>query len=250
MIFYFSGTGNSQWVAEQLAKQTNDEAVDIVPLIKDGPCAVAVGNSARVGLVFPIYAWAPPPIVMRFARSMRIAPGAYAFAVCTCGGHAGLGMEKLKKVFPFVSAWSIFMPNNYLMMGYDVNPPDVQKAKVAAAKERIPEIAAAVNAAKAVINVNRGGSAWLKTSLFNPFFNAFSRSTKPFAADDTCTGCGLCEKNCPHGAIQMENKKPRWTRKHCIQCACCINRCPQKAIQYGEGTRKSGRYFFRESDFE
>ncbi|MEL7610377.1 MAG: EFR1 family ferrodoxin [Bacillota bacterium] len=250
MIYYFSGTGNSRWVARQLAAQTGDEAVDIVPLMKDGPCSVSASDAGRVGLVFPIYGWAAPQIVMRFARSIRLAPGAYAFAVCTCGGHAGLGMEKLGKVFPFVGAWSIPMPNNYLLMGYDVNAPDVQKAKVAAAKRRIPEIAAAVCAKKPVIDVARGGSAWLKTACFNPFFNAFGRSTKPFFADDSCTGCGLCEKDCPHGAIRMEGGKPRWVRKHCIQCARCINLCPAKAIQYGGGTRTRGRYSFRESDFE
>lgn len=30
MIFYFSGTGNSQWVAEQIAALTGDTAYDIV----------------------------------------------------------------------------------------------------------------------------------------------------------------------------------------------------------------------------
>ncbi|MEA4872318.1 MAG: EFR1 family ferrodoxin, partial [Synergistaceae bacterium] len=211
---------------------------------------VTVKNAGRVGLIFPIYAWAPPSIVMRFARNMHIEPGVYAFAVCTCGGHAGLGMEKLKKVFPFVGAWSIPMPNNYILMGYDVNPPDVQKAKVAAAKKRIHGIAAAISGGKEITDVDRGGSALLKSVWFSPFFNAFKRNTKPFFADNSCTGCGLCARDCPHGAIRMENGKPSWVIKHCIQCARCINRCPEKAIQYGEGTKKRGRYFFKESDFE
>lgn len=29
MIFYFSGTGNSKWIAEQIAKNTSDELFDI-----------------------------------------------------------------------------------------------------------------------------------------------------------------------------------------------------------------------------
>lgn len=32
MIFYFSGTGNSAWVARQLAQLTGDEACDITTL--------------------------------------------------------------------------------------------------------------------------------------------------------------------------------------------------------------------------
>ena len=71
-------------------------------------------------------------------------------------------------------------------------------------------------------------------------------STKPFYAEDSCTHCGLCEKNCPAHAIQMENGKPRWKKTRCIQCQSCINRCPVRAIQYGEATKSRGRYVFPE----
>jgi len=30
MIFYFSGTGNSKWVAQEIAKRTDDEVDSIV----------------------------------------------------------------------------------------------------------------------------------------------------------------------------------------------------------------------------
>lgn len=32
MIFYFSGTGNSKWIAQQLAHNTDDELFDITKL--------------------------------------------------------------------------------------------------------------------------------------------------------------------------------------------------------------------------
>ena len=34
MIFYFSGTGNSKWIAEELAKQINDTAIDLITVAK------------------------------------------------------------------------------------------------------------------------------------------------------------------------------------------------------------------------
>ena len=34
MVLYFSGTGNSRFVAERIAEATNDEAVDINKYIK------------------------------------------------------------------------------------------------------------------------------------------------------------------------------------------------------------------------
>ena len=30
MIFYFSGTGNSKWVAKKIAEKTNDKVYDIM----------------------------------------------------------------------------------------------------------------------------------------------------------------------------------------------------------------------------
>lgn len=32
MIFYFSGTGNSEWTAQKIAEKTSDKAYDIVKL--------------------------------------------------------------------------------------------------------------------------------------------------------------------------------------------------------------------------
>lgn len=36
MIFYFSGTGNSKWIAEQIAKAQNEVLVFMPNAIRDG----------------------------------------------------------------------------------------------------------------------------------------------------------------------------------------------------------------------
>ena len=69
MIYYFSGTGNSRWVAEQIAKQTNDEVQSIPTVLKNGAPASVAANE-RVGVVFPVYAWGVPSIVEKFAPSI------------------------------------------------------------------------------------------------------------------------------------------------------------------------------------
>ena len=47
-------------------------------------------------------------------------------------------------------------------------------------------------------------------------------------ADASCTGCGLCARRCPTGAIAAEN--PRATDKgKCISCMRCVSECPAKA---------------------
>lgn len=245
MIYYFSGTGNSKWIAEQLARLTGDLAQSIPELVKDGPAAVYIGADSSVGVVFPVYAWGAPPLVERFCKSLRIADGAYAYAACTCGDEAGHAMRRLKRFFPLKSGWSFAMPNNYIV-GFDVDSPALEQHKIDVARERMAHVSESILARKTEYDVHAGAGAWLKTALIRPMFNMFARRTKPFYVTNDCNGCKICERGCPIGAISMVHGKPVWVRKHCVQCMSCINRCPKRAIQYGAGTIQRGRYHFSE----
>ena len=245
MIYYFSGTGNSKWIAEQIAAQTGDEAKSMVELTKDGPSAVFAGAGTRIGLVFPIYAWGAPLLVERFCRSIQVENGAYAFVACTCGDDAGMAIQRLKRFFPYQSAWSFSMPNNYIL-GFDVDSPELEQKKIAAARERLVHVSESILAGKTEFDVHAGSGARLKTGFIRPMFNTFARRTKPFYATNDCNGCELCERGCPTKAIVLQQGKPVWVRKNCAQCMYCINHCPTQAIQYGTGTKGRGRYYFKD----
>ncbi len=63
-----------------------------------------------------------------------------------------------------------------------------------------------------------------------------------------CTGCGICETNCPNGSIEIiqdkidtpEGKKKRIIDKHiyhlgmCTFCGLCIKTCPSNALAWGQ----------------
>ena len=70
MIFYFSGTGNSHWVAKRLASQLGDALIPMADAeaMKE---VYACKKGERVGFVFPVYAWAPPKVVLDFLARVR-----------------------------------------------------------------------------------------------------------------------------------------------------------------------------------
>lgn len=235
MIFYFSGTGNSKWIAEQLAEKTDDTAVDITTL----NMPPELKDEKYVGLVFPVYAWAVPEPVRNFARQLAPNVG-FAYGVCTCGAEAGLAMKQLSKIYPLQSTYSVVMPSNYIV-GEDIEPQQTIRQKLKEAKQAVEQIADEITRHEPVNRVAEGGMAFLRSTLAGNGFDRFARTTKPFFAEDSCTGCGLCARICPSKTIRLAEGKPVWGET-CYQCLACIHHCPQRAIQYGEKTKERGRY--------
>ncbi len=48
--------------------------------------------------------------------------------------------------------------------------------------------------------------------------------------DIGCIGCKICEKNCPVGAISVENNLAKIDYSLCTGCDTCIEKCPRKVI--------------------
>lgn len=48
--------------------------------------------------------------------------------------------------------------------------------------------------------------------------------------DNACIACRICEKNCPHDAIHVENNVAVVDFEKCVNCGICVSKCPTKAI--------------------
>lgn len=238
MIFYFSGTGNSKWVAEEIAAAVGDDAVDLTET--DGYTAQP---GETIGLIFPVHAWGVPEVVMTFVKSLQTRAAAYCFAVCTCSREAGRTMDQLSRVYPAQGKWSLVMPSNYVPQGVDA--PPVVKQKILAARKRLPELIAAIQKKISVEEVHKGKGLFLKTMLGNRGFNQFARGTAVFAATPACIGCGRCAEVCHMQLIHMTDGKPKWKYTKCSQCMACVNVCPALAIMYGGKKTDPERYWFR-----
>jgi len=249
MIFYFSGTGNSYYVASKTASRTGEELAPITRLTKNagGGYEYALHDGEIIGFVYPVYAWAPPRIVLDFISGLKLLDykGQYIFSIATCGNDTGNSLKVLrkglqKKDLVLSAGFSIRMPSNYVLM-MDIDPEQLKQEKLEAAETAIDHICEAIEERR-VVNTDELalGFPALKTALVAPLFNKFAIQPRKFFADDKCTGCGICEKVCCHENIKV-NGRPVWGNL-CSQCFACLHYCPVKAVQYGRGTCKKGRY--------
>lgn len=132
------------------------------------------------------------------------------------------------------------------MKGFGTDSDELAKQKLQTAELEIPKIAEAVKSGKKFDRYVIGTHPFLKGRIIYPLFMKFTLGDKKFFAEDTCNGCGLCEKTCPEKNISLKNSKPQWLG-HCVKCLACIHRCPKKAIQYGDVTQEMGRYYYTNS---
>ena len=87
MIFYFTGTGNSRWVAEALGTAFDEPLVSIADALNEGKNAYPLGEREKVFFVFPVHSWGPAVLVPRFISRLILSgyKGQEVYFVCTCG---------------------------------------------------------------------------------------------------------------------------------------------------------------------
>lgn len=250
MIYYFSGTGNSAYIAKELGKELSEKICFMRNNIFEEP----EGDS--IGIIFPVYSWGVPPNVVEFLRSRgegfwnKIKVGQIpVWVVMTCGDEVARAPEMITKILGESgvepeSIWSVIMPNNYVILpGFDVDSKEVERRKLSEASVRIKEIARGISGHRKVVDVTRGTIPRIKTGIVYPLFKKWGIFPKKWHYRDTCVGCGICVRSCPLKNVTLnEDGRPEWGEE-CCSCLACYHSCPRHSVEYGKETAKKGQYF-------
>lgn len=249
MIFYFSATGNSKYVAERIALATDDRLVYLADAVRARRYRYDVSNESRIGFVFPVYFQGMPSILNFFLEKLELkgCKDPYIYVVLTCGSLTGdtagqLAKALKKKGLSLSARFGVRMVENYVPM---FSVPDEEKAACILDVAE-PVIDAAIQAiqAKGIGDYDRlrGPAPAAQTAMLYPLYRR-GRSTRPFVVTEHCIGCGQCREICPCEAISIAEGKPAWVKSRCVQCLACLHRCPAQAIHWKKPEEERGRYY-------
>lgn len=248
MIFYFTGTGNSKYIADKLAACLDQKTIDMGKSLNDNVFTYDCSNESYIGFVFPTYGWSVPGIVKEFIVNMEldnIPDDAYVFAVNNCGNSEGRVLYDLNKLLMDKNiklnyCRSLVFPDNYIVMFNPIEEEE-KNSVLRSANIRLANVINNILRRKNSLYIKKG-IMLLPYKLINIIFTKLLNGTSKFAVKDNCTGCGLCSQICNSKAIEMQNNKPVWIKKTCVHCLACLNRCPAEAIEYGAKTEGKARY--------
>lgn len=247
MIFYFSGTGNSEYVATRLAEATGEACFSMAECLNVEKCSFRVGDAERVGFVTPVYFWGLPSVVVDFMLRLDLHAECkpFVYHVVTYGTTTGQSHAQMSRL---LERKGFSLDGKYIVRMVDVWTPmfnlsDKEKClRITRKAERQIE--------KNVLRIqNRvaGNFDYLRVPgwlgrLYYRTYEAERRTSRFRLLTDRCVGCGLCASRCPVHAIKMRSCHPVWTEERCAMCLRCLHHCPKFAIQCGKHTDRHGQF--------
>lgn len=245
-IFYFSGTGNTEIVAEKVREEFAGLGRDVVLMrIEDvlkGNREVDPAEFELVGIGCPVIGYGVPKIVRDFVKRLPRQTGGRmqegrkkTFLFRTAGGVAPINYNASKALIRSLSrrGYEVFhervfsIGSNWIVRFDDSIVRQLHKATL----RKVALMCGEVDKGEKRI-LKTGPGLRIRMELANKAFSGFLRLVgKDLVVDKSCSDCGLCIKNCPAGNIVRKNGRIRF-RFACNSCLRCIYSCPRSAIRF------------------
>lgn len=224
MVFYFTGTGNSLYIAKQIEKNP----VSIPQAIHEER---AVYSADSIGIVAPVYGHEVPQMVKDFLKKTAFHTD-YFYMILTYGNRHGGAAELAQKLCQeygiHVNYINVIQMVDNWLPSFDMNEQKtIDKHIPQQLAPILEDIRAKKNTISPVTDGDRAAHQQFLAGISKMPADAWQHL---ICVTDACIGCGICQKVCPSGSIRVVNGKAVHTPGNCQTCLACAHACPQKAI--------------------
>jgi len=253
MVYYFSGTGNSENVAHWLAEIAHEKGMEasLNNIAKIDRLSISAPEpEALVVFVSPIHGFNYPPVmlnfILRFPKRQNhvlllntragmligkwITPGLTGIAFYFSAAVLKLKGYSIRSTFP------VDLPSNWISVHPGLNDRTVKylhernREKVYRFARKVLDGGSDFRGVREIIQDMLISPISLGYYFIGRFFFA-----KTYYASADCDNCGLCIKSCPVKAIKTVDNRPFWTF-NCESCMHCMSNCPKRAIETAHGS--------------
>lgn len=230
-IYYFSGTGNSFYIAKRIAKEIENTQIYSIAQLRD--CNIE-DDSDYIGFIFPVYFQDTPQIVKSVMKKIKTKKDAYIYLIANANGLPSKTFANADKIFKkkkkLLDALFYFdMPGNSIVFFDFSNKQEIRDYRLALSEQHLEHIIPMIKKKFKYRELAYGTSSYLK-SFFDKIMLTFFVKDRTFYTNSKCTHCGICIKICPLKNISIQNRKVKWNGD-CVNCWGCLNRCPNNAIE-------------------
>lgn len=227
MVFYFTATGNSLYVAKHLD-------TELISIPQEMNKTDRNYKADKIGIVCPLFELDLPDLIKDFIRSSTFETE-YFYIIVTYGMHHGGVAERAQEFLESIGKKADYI-NTIIMLDNAIIVFDMDQQKLLEPEKKVDEhiamLKADIDACKHEIQ--------FAAEEEKTFYQGFMKMTEEYGrmysfplygVTDACVGCGTCTRVCPRGCIRVENSRPVYDYTHCVNCMACAHACPQNAIK-------------------
>ncbi len=259
VLFYFSGTGNTERVVKTWKEESEARGIqfDVFKIEEDNFDFSKLNEYDKIGFAYPIHAFNAPENVWRYAKKFPVLENQKKLFILMCSGeYMTINHSSGKKIMRILKKKNIVLESDYhYVMPYNMifRHTELRAFRMYDTMKKVVPIDVEYYLVDGVPHLTKKHHlvGWLILLLrIEQWFSGVNG--KAFKINtEKCIKCMKCVNNCPTKNIEYVDGKFKFNNR-CLCCTRCSFNCPVDAFSIGllNGWRVNKPYMFKQPDFE